>query len=164
MRRGFLMLAVALAGLYLARNLLLRRVLEARLPLTIGRVELSPFRGRVEARDVQWRTATLTTDAAAVTVEYRTLSVLLGQPHLREVVVHLNTIQPVNATPGPRDGAAPRTWTRPYRIDLLKVRVGTVITPTKRYPLNQEIVFQNVTNLTAVGRVVFGQTDALKNP
>jgi len=88
----------------------------------------------------------------------------LGKAISYQFVVHLNAIQLVNATPGPRDGAAPRTWTRPYRIDLLKVRVGTVITPTKRYPLNQEIVFQNVTNLTAVGRVVFGQTDALKNP
>jgi len=168
MRRVILLLAVALAGLYSARNVIVCHAVEARWPVTIGRLNLQVFRGRLEARQVQWRNATMLVDAVAVTVDYRTPSVLRGAPHLREMDVRIAEITLTQPAAGPGGAGPPAPGRRSARLDLLRVHVGTVVlqTPTtvKRFPLNQTIVFENVTELADVWRAVSGQVGEPRTP
>jgi uncharacterized protein involved in outer membrane biogenesis len=142
------------------------------------------FNGQLEARDLQllnppeFRERKFV-DSPLLTVDYRTLSMLRGAPHIkeltlnvREVVIVKNEKGQTNAgliqsrassanSPGSGKKTAGQRKT-PYRLDLLRVHIGTVIIkdfskaqPTeRRITLNRDMTFENITESSSVSALV----------
>jgi uncharacterized protein involved in outer membrane biogenesis len=192
LRRILLVLVVLVAGLYFARNFIARKAVEigttkvTGFPLTIGRVKIGLFTGTLEVSGLKLLNPpefkeSRFVDLPLLKVDYDMLSMLRGAPHLREVVINVQEVVLVKNEQGasnatrlqvnlaPAGGEAKPAKTTPYRVDLLKLHIGTVIIkdysktqPTeKKLTLNQDIVFQNITESVSISslvmRTVFGQ-------
>ncbi len=182
--RILILLLLVLAALYSSRNLMARFVIQGALqratglPVRVGEARLSPFTGQLEARHVRLANPPELVDVPLVRVDYSTISVLRGAPRCRSIEVELKELVLVKPVQG--DNLAARLQSRfatgkrrSYQVDVLNVRLGTVVIqdaarPLKRLSLNQTIVFTNLTESASlpalVLRTVTGQVDTLRTP
>lgn len=178
--------ALLLLG-YLARNFLVRKALEAGVerqtgfPLTIGAVDFAPFAGRVELRDLRLDNPPGFRERAflrlpALRVDYDTLSVLRRRPHLRALSVEASEAFLVTDDKGEKNtakldaagGSATPRRPLPYRIDALRVRVGTVTivdesrgkSARRKLALHVDRTYRNVTASTSLSALVLGSVGA----
>jgi hypothetical protein len=172
-------LALALAGLFLARNLIARKAVElgastvTGFPLEIGAVNLGLLRSRVEARDIRLRNRgefeePLFVDMPRLQIDYRLGSVLAGAPHIREMTVEIRDLLIVKNARGESNTAKLRGvlssggGSTRYTIDVLHLKFnGKVIVkdhsaprPTERtFPLNVNVTYHNITEATPITRL-----------
>jgi uncharacterized protein involved in outer membrane biogenesis len=156
-------------------------------PLQIGGLNIGLFSGQVQVSDLKLTNPPEFKDPRFVDlplfkVDYSTFSMLRGAPHIKELLVNVNEVVIVKNNKGqtnatmiqeklspPTTGAQaggekkPATAKKtPYRVDLIRVHVGTVIirdfsksTPTERkMTLNRDVVFKDVTESTSISTLV----------
>lgn len=181
---------VLVVGLVLARNFVVRTGLQigARqatgFPLNIGAVDIGLLNGKLEVRDLKLTNPQdfdekRFVDLPRLYVDYEFSSMLRRQPHVREMEVNLNELVIVKNAAGEynamklKNMAAGSSTTSekktPYRVDLLKVKVGTVIVkdyskgnPTERvYKLNLDVTYKDLTETTDISKLVLATV--LKN-
>jgi len=208
MKKILLRVLVALVALvvvgFLFRNLIARVAVEVGVkhatgfPLEIGSVNVGVFGGTLEVQNLKLKNSPEFIEKSFVDlplfkVDYFTLSMLTGSPHVKEVTVNVSEVVVVRNAKGetnaqvlqskvtpsssgpsqPSSSEPPKpepSGGRHYRVDLLRVHVGTVriLDYTKgtkpvesRMTLNRDVVFKNVnetTSITAmVTQTVFGQ-------
>ena len=168
-------------------------------PLQIGSVNLGVFGGSLEVQNLKLMNPPeqfeeqMFVDLPAFKVDYHTFSMLTGSPHVNEVNVNVAEVvivknakgqtnaqvlqakvsPPASGTSQPKGGEqkpAPSSGGAHYRVDLVRVHVGTVRVldyskgskPTeKKMVLNKDVVFKDVTESTSITalvmRTVFGQ-------
>lgn len=197
MRRvlGWAVLAtLALAAVaYLARDAVVRRAVSAGVtrrtgfPLEIGAVGVGLLGGTFDARDVRlenppgWPERRFV-DLPLLRVEYDTLSLLRRRPHVRELVIRVSEVHVVTDARGVKntellsrraaadaEGAAAHGDRVPFRVDLLRVHVGTVYVDDysrgrhaqRRIVLDVDATYRHVTETSSlpdlVASAVLGQ-------
>lgn len=187
-----LILLVLLVGLFLARNFIARQSVQIGVktmtgfPLEIDRVNLGVLGGTLSVENLKLMNppefkGSLFVDLPLFQVDYETLSLFSGTPHIRKVVVNVKEVVLVknehgvsNATVfqnkvSPPTEAKPTTEPAPpaskqaYRVDLVRVHIGTVVikdyskgpTPSvKTMKLNQEVVVKDLTENTSITALV----------
>ena len=183
----------------LCRNVIARKAVEIGVkdvtgfPLEIGAVEVGLLNGQLDVHDLKLMNPPEFEDQRFVDlpvfhVQYVLGSLFTGVPHLKEIVVTLNRVVIVknakgqsnvrqiqdklapagNTTEQAAPPAAPAKKTA-YRVDLLRVHIGTVVMkdysngqPTERtIPFNRDVTFENISESSSLSEmvmnVVFGQ-------
>jgi len=192
--RIVLVLVALVVVLFLARNFIARKSVEigtkqlTGFPLDIGSVNLGVFGGVLEVQNLklmnppEFKGGTFV-DLPLFKVDYYTMSMLSGSPHLKEVNVNLeqvvvvknekgetnaNVIQerisPAEESESAETKPAPKEEKKQaYRVDLVKVHIGTVIIQDyskggklseKKMTLNRDIELENVTESTSISALV----------
>jgi hypothetical protein len=173
--------------LLLARNFIARKSVELGVkrvtgfPLTIGTVDVGLFNGQLDVRDLKLMNPPefeekMFVDLPTFHLDYRLGSMIRGAPHIKEMFVDLNRLvivknakgesnvsrlKGVTAAGGNGAGAGKSSQTK-YRVDLLRVHVGTVTiqdfsrgTPSERnIPLNVNATYKDITDSTDINRLV----------
>ncbi len=164
MKRLLVRILVGLVALlvvaFLCRNFIARKAVEIGVrqvtgfPLEIGSVDLGVFGGTLEVQNLKLMnppefTEKMFVDLPQFKVDYHTLSMLSGSPHIKEVAVNVAEVvvvtngkgqtnaqvlqakvTPVSSGSGEsKTGESPKT--KPpggahYRVDLVRVHIGTV--------------------------------------
>lgn len=191
--RWAVIVVVALAVvLVLARNVIARRSVEIGVaqvtgfPLEIGSVNVGLFSGKLDVQNLklmnppEFHGGTFV-DLPLFKVEYKTLSMLTGSPHINELVVNVeqvvlvtnekgevnaNALQAkLSATSGGQaKSSEPSKETKKakYRVDLVRIHIGTVIkrsytkgqqTETK-ITMNKDVVFKDINESTSIASLV----------
>src|SRR5437867_9932504 len=141
-------LAIGLAGLLLvavlARNLIARKSVElgtervTGFPLTIGAVRLGLLNGQLDVDDLRLMNPPDFEDRQFVDlrrlhVDYRLGSMLAGAPHINDMLVDISQLVVVKNAKGESNAqklkgvtASDKPSTAKYRIDQLRIHVGTV--------------------------------------
>ena len=185
-------IVVGMAVLFFARNVIVRKAAEVGVkevtgfPLEIGAVDIGVFSGQLGVSNLKLTNPPDFGDPRFVDmplfkVDYATFSMLSGAPHIKELVVNVNEVVVVknqkgqtNAnviqeklsppatgqTGGAKQPAA--TKKKAYRVDLIRVHIGTVIikdfsksTPTERkMVLNRDVTFKDVNESTSISALV----------
>lgn len=170
-----------------------------RFPLEIGSVNLQLREGVLEVHDLrisnppEFHGGTFVV-LPLLRMDYDTMSFVRRTPHIRELVVHVSEVVLVKNEKGETNanvlqdraaslggdtgkspettggGAPPKKKKTPYRVDVMKVRVGTVTKRTfnakgqsseNKFTLNLDATYRNVTESTSVSQLVmqtvFGQ-------
>jgi len=189
-----LVFVILLAAVFLLRNVIACKAVEigtqqmTGFPLEIASVDLGMFGGAMEVRGLKLMNPPdfpekMFVDLPLFKVDYRTLSMLRGAPHIRELIVNVNEvilvknekgesnvdrIQAKISPPPSSDKSSPATApSKPekkttYRVDVVRVRIGTVIRkdyskgkPTEqKFVLNQEVVFKDITESTSISALI----------
>ena len=191
----WLLVLILLLGvaLYYARNTVARFAVGVAakhltgFPMQVGSVDLGLFNGTLEVRDLtisnppEFHGGTFLI-MPRLRVDYHTLSVLRRAPHIRELVVNIAEITLVKNEKGETNatvlqdrassigGASNEQKKTPYRVDVMKVHVGTVIKRTHsrggrcsetKINLNLDATYNNITESTSLSKLVmdtvFGQ-------
>ena len=192
-------LAVLVVFGFFSRNFIARRSVEIGVtkltgfPLEIGAVDVGLFTSQLEVRDLKLTNPAefpekLFVDLPLLRLRYTLGSLLSGAPHVKEVVVNIENVVIIKNAAGrtnasvfqdklapaassASDGKKPAESSNgaSYRVDLLRVHIGTVIMkdfskarPTEhKLNLNRDVVFENITESTSVSalvmKIVFGQ-------
>lgn len=184
---GLIILVVAL---FLCRNFIARKSVEvgvAKLtgfPLEIGSVNLGIFSGTLEVQNLKLMNPPefkekMFVDLPLLKIDYRTMSMLGGSPHIKELIVNVeqvvlvtNAKGEINAqvlqakvtpasTGSDQNQGAPPGAGRRYTFDLIRVHIGTVKQNERMFTLNRDVEFRNVTEATSITALVmntvFGQ-------
>lgn len=190
--KWLLILAVLLVVVgVLARNFIVRTALQigtrqaTGFPLNIGAVDIGLLNGKLEVRDLKLTNPQdfdekRFVDLPRLYVNYEIGSMLRRQPHVREMDVNLNELVIVKNAAGEYnamklknmaagDTAAKNEKKTPYRVDVLHVKVGTVLvrdyskgSPTERvYKLNLDVTYKDLTETTDISKLVLATV--LKN-
>lgn len=185
MKRLWMRIGVAVIGLLvalvLARNVIARKTVElgfrrtTGFPLEIGAVNVGLFNGQLEVRDLKLMNppefgAGLFVDLTRFHLDYRLGSMLRGAPHINAMTVDLHQMVIVKDATGNSNvtrlqgitSSGTSSNRTKYRVDLLKVRVGTVTIkdasrgkPTERaIPLNITATYKDITDATDINRLV----------
>jgi hypothetical protein len=199
MKKILLWVGIAIIGLivvlFLARNVIARKAIEVGtykmtgFPLHIGAINLGLFSGQVQVNDLKLTNPPEFKDARFVDlplfkVDYHTLSMIRGAPHVKELDLNVNEVvivknekgqsnanviqakfsPPTPAKPGSEMQSPPPSPGKKatYRVDLIRVHIGTVIirdfskgTPTERkMTLNRDVVLKDVTESTSISALV----------
>jgi uncharacterized protein involved in outer membrane biogenesis len=186
-----IVIVVGVAVLFFARNLIVRKAAEVGVkrvtgfPLEIGALDIGVFSGQVGVSNLKLTNPPEFSDPRFVDmplfkVDYASASMLSGAPHIKELVVNVNEVVVVKnqkgqtnanviqerlspAASGQTGGSqAPASKKKPYRVDLIRVHIGTVIikdfsksTPTERkMTLNRDVVFRDVNESTSISALV----------
>ena len=190
--RLVILLLALLVVLYLVRNFVVRKSVEVGVqrvtgfPLEIGGVDVGLFSGTLEVNNLKLMNPPefhekMFVDLPQFKVDYLTMSMLRRTPHIKEMVVNVNEVVIVKnekgisnanqlqakvSPPGSHpatSGTAPATEKKAaYRVDLLRVHIGTVITkdysratPTERkLTLNQDVTFKDINESTSISALV----------
>ncbi len=194
----WLLLSVVALGAIVgfARNIAARRGVELAakemtgFPLEIGSVNIGLFSGTLEVRDLklmnppQFHGGTFVI-LPLVRADYDAMSFLRRTPHIKELVVNVSEIDIVKNEKGDTNaaalqksvssivdggGTANKTKKMPYRVDLVKVHIGTLIRRTfggdgkpreKKINLNIDATYRDVNESTSISKLimdsVFGQ-------
>jgi uncharacterized protein involved in outer membrane biogenesis len=202
--RILMVLAVLVVVTFLLLNFITRKVVEVGVkhktgfPLQIGSVNFGVFGGNLEVQNLQLMNPPefeqkMFVDLPAFKVDYRTLSMLTGSPHINEINVNVAEVIVVKNAKGQTNAQVLQARVNPpsagtsqtkgggqpkpepsggahYRVDLVRVHVGTVRILDyskgarlfeKNITLNKDIVFKDVTESTSITalvmRTVFGQ-------
>lgn len=190
--RVVLVFVVLLVILFLARNFIARKAVEVGVtkltgfPLQIGSVNVSLFSGKLEVQNLKLINPPefhggIFVDMPDFKVDYRTLSMLSGAPHVNEVVVNVEQVvlvknekgesndkvlqakvsPPAKATPKetekPKDGKKAK-----YQVDLVQVHMGTIIKRSyangrpsdTKLTLNRDTEIKNVTESSSITALV----------
>ena len=156
-------------------------------PLQIGAVDIGLFSGQLKVDNLKLTNPPEFKDPRFVDlpqfkIDYVTFSMLRGAPHIKELVVNVNEVVVVKndkghtnatmiqeklsppATGHAGGGTKPTTTEKKtaYRVDLIRVHIGTVIikdyskaTPTeKKMTLNRDVVFKDLTESTSISALV----------
>ena len=164
-------------------------------PLEIGAMDVGLFSSQLDIRDLKLMNSAdfpekLFVDLPLFHVSYKLGSLLTGAPHVKELVVNVQEVVIVKnaagrtnanaiqdklapagsgAEGGPEKPAAAPAKKTAYRVDLLRVHIGTVVMkdfskaqPSERkLTLNRDVIFENITESTSISalvmNVVFGQ-------
>jgi hypothetical protein len=165
-----------LAALFLARNLIARKSVEIAVerltgfPIEIGSVNLALFSSRIDARNIKLLNPPgfrekLFLELPQLHLDYRLGSILAGAPHINEMLLDIHKLVIVKNDKGESNamklkGVLSRGNTSGhYRIDTLRVRIGTVTTvdrtgKTRNLPLNLTATYHNITDSTDITRLV----------
>jgi len=166
---------------YFARGAIARKVLEVGVsrqtgfPLKVDSLDFTLLGGHLEIRGLElmnppeFHEKTFI-DLPLLRVDYETASLLRRAPHIRELVVRVNQICVVTDESGEKNvkrlesrfGEPDRARPVTYRVDLLRVHVGTVLIedwsggkPSKRkLVLNTDETFRDLTNSTPLSELV----------
>jgi len=159
-------------------------------PLSIGSVDIGLFNSTLEVRDLkmtnppEFQGGTFV-DLPLLRVNYDTVSMLRRSPHIKELIINLNEIVIVKNEKGesnttrlqnsvsgssadsggtPKEtGEEPRPQNKqPYRVDLVKIHIGTVIIKDyssgrlkeRKMTLNMDATYKNITESTNVTTLV----------
>jgi uncharacterized protein involved in outer membrane biogenesis len=188
--RLVLVLLALLVVLFLCRNFVARKSVEVGVkqltgfPLEIGGVDLAVFRGQFGVENLKLMNPPEFAeknfvDLPLFRVDYHTISMLTGTPHIKELVVNVKEVVIVknekgvtNAdliqaklTPAKSEGAEPKPQSEKkteYRVDLVRVYVGTVVQKDyskgklveRRVTMNREIVLKDVTESSSLSALV----------
>ncbi len=186
-------LLVLVVALYACRNYIARKSVEVGaekatgFPLEIGSVNLGLFKGTLEVRNLKLMNPPefqekLFVDVPLFRVDYHTMSIISGSPHIKELAVNAEEvvlvknekgqsnaqvlqakITPASTSTGggqpPKTEPATKTH---YRVDLIRMHIGTVRVldyskgkPTeKKFTLNKDVVFNDVTESTSISALV----------
>lgn len=178
-------------------------------PLTIGAVDIGLVNGKLEVRDLKLMNPpefkeVMFVDLPGFFVDYRLGSMITGSPHVNELRINLNEVVVVKNEKGETNALklkgvaasstggdtgsktpAPKTEKKQqYRVDVLKVHVGTVRyldyskggrVSEKKMVLNLDRTFTNIDENTNISRLILvtalgnvgipdlaGVTDSLK--
>jgi uncharacterized protein involved in outer membrane biogenesis len=185
---------------FFARNTIARKSVEigtkqmTGFPLEVGAVDLGVFNGTLEVRDLklmnppEFQGGTFV-DLPLFRVDYDTMSMLSGAPHIKELVVNVNEVviikdekgrsnatvlqEKVSGKSGDAEEPAQEEKKQAYRVDLVKIHVGTVVIKDyssgklkeRKVTLNVDATYKDITestNITAlVMNTVFGQIGAV---
>lgn len=192
---GLLVLVVAL---YLCRNLIARKSVELGVekvtgfPLEIGSVKVGLFSGTLEVQKLILMNPPefqekMFVDLPLFKVDYHTMSMLGGSPHIKELAVNVEQVVLVKNEKGETNAQVLQAKVTPaasgsdqtkgaeqaskthYRVDLVRVHIGTVKVldyskgkpSEKKFTLNKDVVFKDVTESTSITALVmntvFGQ-------
>ena len=158
--RIFVVLVALVVVAFLCRNFIARKAVEVGVkqvtgfPLEIGSVDLGVFGGRLEVQNLKLMNPAEFPEKAFVDlpllrVDYHTLSMLSGSPHIQEVAVNVTEVVLVKNAKGetnaqvlqakvtpassgssqPGGDKSPKTEPSGgahYRVDLVRVHIGTV--------------------------------------
>jgi len=180
-----LVIVIVLVAVFLMRNVIARKAVEigtkqmTGFPLEIASVNLGVFGGMMEVRGLKLMNPPdfqdkMFVDLPLFKMDYRTFSMLRGAPHIRELVVNVSEVVVVKNEKGetnanriqsklsPAGGPATAEKTRSYRVDMLRVHIGTVIIkdysrakPTeKKITLNQDVVFKDITESASLSALI----------
>jgi hypothetical protein len=188
--KAVLVLVALVVVLFLARNFIARKSVEMGVekltgfPLDIGAVKLGVFQGQLEVDNLKLMNPPEFqeknfVDLPLFKVDYDTLSMLKGTPHVKELVVNVKEVVIVKNQKGVtnvnliQEKLAPSAKSggeekpagekkKTYRVDLVRVHIGTVIQkdyskakPTeRRIELNQDVVLNNVTESSSLSAIV----------
>ncbi|MBM3859808.1 MAG: hypothetical protein FJ395_09185 [Verrucomicrobia bacterium] len=189
----WLLLLVIVLGvaLYFTRNIVARHAVQVAttqltgFPLEIGSVDLGLLNGTLEVRDLkltnppEFHGGTFLI-MPLLRVDYDTMSFVRRAPHIKELTVNVAEVNLVTNAKGETNysvlqnrassvggGGAPKEEKKvtPYRVDLLKVHVGTVFkctlgtdgkekskTQVLFKPLNAK--YENITECTSISKLV----------
>jgi hypothetical protein len=168
-------LAALLALLVLSRNFIARKSVELAaqritgFPLTIESVQLGLFNGRLDASGLKLMNPPEFPDRKTLRVDYRLGSMLAGAPHLNDMLVDIDQVVIVKNTNGVSNAqklkgvtSSDKPSRAKYRLDLLRIRVGTVTVKDytrgrpseKRFPLNITATYRDITDSTDITRLV----------
>ena len=195
LRRIVIGLVVLLVALYLGRNFIARKAVEigtekvTGFPLEIGSVDLGILSGTLEVNNLKlmnppaFHGGTFV-DLPHFKVDYRTLSMLSGTPHLNEVDVNVEQVVLVKNEQGETNANALQAKVTPaeqpakggtetkaasrtkYQVDLVKVHVGTVIKRVygkgqpadTKITLNKDIEIKDVNDSSSITALVMQAT------
>jgi uncharacterized protein involved in outer membrane biogenesis len=176
--------AIAFLGLVivlvLGRNIIARKSVEVGaeritgFPLQIGAVNVGLFNGQLDVENLKLMNPPdfeekLFVDLPKLHVDYRLGSMLSGAPHINDMLVDINRLVVVKNTKGESNAqklkgvtSSDKPSTTKYRVDQLRVHVGTVTikdysrgTPTERnIPLNVNATYKDITDSTDISRLV----------
>lgn len=182
----FVLILAALAIGFLARNIIAKKSVEAGcvkltgFPLQVGSVDVGVFSGTLEIKDLKLENSPEFHGGTFVLmphfkVDYVTMSMLGGSPHLRELVINVEEAVLVKNEKGETNADAIQAKVTPqdkpvtdkkelkYRVDLVKVHIGTVIKRTynkagqpsdMKIVLNKDIEIKDLTESTSITAVV----------
>jgi uncharacterized protein involved in outer membrane biogenesis len=192
LRWVLIVIAFGVIVLFFARNLIVRKAVEVGVkqvtgfPLEIGALDIGVFSGRLGVSDLKLMNPPefnepLFVDMPVFKVDYSTFSMLSGAPHIKELVVNVNEVVVVKNQKGQtnanviQEKLSPPTTSQTggaqkpaatkkaqYRVDLIRVHIGTVIikdfsksTPTERkMVLNRDVTFKDVNESTSISALV----------
>lgn len=184
MKKLLLWIGVGIAGLavlaVLARNTIARKSVElgaeriTGFPLTIGAVNVGLFNGQLDVDDLKLMNPPGFEDRQFVDlkklhVDYRLGSMLTGAPHINDMLVDIDHIVMVKNNKGESNAqklkgvtASDKPSTAKYRVDQLRIHIGTVTVkdysrakPTERViPLNVTATYKDITDSTDITRLV----------
>jgi hypothetical protein len=173
-------LAVLVAILFLARNVIARKSVEygakkvTGFPLTIGSVDLELFSSKVDVHDLRLMNPPefqekMFVDMPELYVDYRLPSMFGGVPHVNDMLINIKqlvivknkTDSNVQKLKGVVSPAGSRSSTK-YAVDKLRIHVGTVTIkdysrpkPSERdITLNLDRAYNNITDSTDISRLV----------
>ena len=185
-------LVVILVALFFCRNIIARKSVEVGVktmtgfPLEIGSVDLGIFGGTLEVENLKLMNPPefqepMFVDMPSFKVDYVSLSMISGTPHIKELDVNVKEVTIVknekgesNATVLQNKVSPPETageTTTPttekkkqaYRVDLVKVHIGTVVikdyskgtTPKVRtITLDKDVVVKDLTESSSITAIV----------
>jgi uncharacterized protein involved in outer membrane biogenesis len=176
----FVLALLLVVTLVLARNVVARKAIE------IGAKQVTGFPLTVESVKIGWGMMALANlkmtnppefperafvDLPQFSMDYKTMSLLLLKPHIRELNIKLNEVVLVTNDKGENNVTRLTAATKssdagqqagqrkkmPYRVDLVKVQVGTVrfVDHSKGKPTERKMVL----NLTTEYRDITESTD-----
>lgn len=184
-------LVALLVVLYLGRNFIARKAVEVGtekvtgFPMEIGAVNVGILSGTLEVRDLklmnppEFHGGTFV-DLPHFKLDYRTMSMLTGKPHINEVVVNVEQVVLVKnekgetnanalqakVTPASKESAAGEPATEAgkakYQVDVVRVHVGTVIKKVygkgqpaeTKITLNQDIEIKDMNESDSITALV----------
>jgi uncharacterized protein involved in outer membrane biogenesis len=179
--KKILLIALGLVVVLLvALNFIVRKSVEVGVekatgfPLAIDSMSVSLVRSRVDARGVHMTNPADFEERKFVTlgqlyVDYRLPSMLSGAPHVNEMIIDVNELVVVKNAKGESNVqrikgivASDSGSSTKYRVDTLRVKVGTVVIkdfsrgkPTERaMALNVSATYNNITDSTDISRLV----------
>jgi hypothetical protein len=192
LRWVLIVIVAGVVVLFLARNFIVRKAVEVGVtqvtgfPLEIGSLDIGVFSGQLGVGNLKLMNPPefnepLFVDMPLFKVDYNTFSMLSGSPHIKELVVNVNEVVVVKnqkgqtnanviqeklspSTTGKSGGEQKPATTKktPYRVDLVRVHIGTVITkdfskapPTERkLTLNRDVEFKDLTESSSISALV----------
>ncbi|MEI8063174.1 MAG: hypothetical protein WCH84_03825 [Verrucomicrobiota bacterium] len=189
---------------FLCRNFIARKVVEIAankmtgFPLEIGSVDIGLFSGTLEVRDFQLMNPSefhggTFVKLPLVRVDYDTMSFLRRAPHIKELTVNVaevdlvknekgesnatvlqNRAESISGSKQTGSGAPKDEKKMSYRVDLVKIHVGTVIKRSfssdgkpneTKLSLNVDATYKDVNESTSISKLimdtVFGQLGAV---
>ena len=169
---------------YLARNAIARQALEMSVKhqtgarCDVGSVDLDLLGGRLEIGTLRLMNPPgfaerPLIDLPTLRVEYDTVSMLRGRPRIRSIAINVKEVFIATSANGEQNVArlastagdsAPSHKPRPYRVDVLRVHVGTVLIEDdsrgrhtqRRLTLNTDATYRNISESTDLSRLVLG--------
>lgn len=171
-----LALALLLVMLFFARNFIARKSVEVGaekmtgFPLTIGSVNVALFSSKLDVRDIKLQNPPEFSERTFVEIpqlyiDYRLGSMLGGTPHINDMLVDIKKLVIVKNDKGESNAMKLKgvlssgEGSTKYRIDQLRIHVGTVTTvdrtgKAKDIPLNVKATYNNITDSTDISRLV----------
>lgn len=182
-----LVVVLAVAGV-LARNFIARKAVETGVkqmtgfPLEIGAVDIGLLKSQLEVQNLKLMNPPefhekMFVDLPRFFVDYRLGSMLAMSPHINELVINLNEVVVIKNEKGETNAmklksvaagsggtqTAPKDEKKmPYRVDLVKIHVGTVRyldysrgKPSERkMTLNLDATYKDITETTDITKLV----------